>query len=212
MSINLNKKTGINLTKGGSISLEKSGKQLDEVCIGMNWGGIQKKMFFGLFNAPTVSVDLDGSVAMFNQNGILLDMVWFRQLVSMDNAIRHSGDDRTGDTAKADDIDNEIIRLNLRMINPDAHQIFFFLNSFKKQSFSEIPYAKIRVFEGNTQEVKEVLATFNLASEPAFAGKVGMIMGKLVRTRSNWEFKAIGEPINTFEPNSTAELIAKKYL
>ena len=46
MSIELNKKTGINLSKGSRISLEKDGHKLEEVCIGLNWGSIKKPAFF----------------------------------------------------------------------------------------------------------------------------------------------------------------------
>ncbi len=125
MAIDINKKTGINLSKGSSISLEKNGKILTEVCIGMNWGGIIKKGFLGL-SSSVEAVDLDGSVAFFDSQGMCLDTVYYRKLVSDDQAVKHSGDDRSGDSKKDDGLDNEVIQILLPKVNPDVSQIVFF--------------------------------------------------------------------------------------
>jgi tellurium resistance protein TerZ len=211
MSISLDKKTGINLKKGSSISLEKEGKKLEQVCIGLNWGAIEKKQFFGFFKDKE-AVDLDGSVSMFDRNGKMLDTVYYKKLQSFDYSIKHSGDDRQGDSGGDDDQDNEVIQINLTAVNPEVEQIVFYLNSFKEQSFSTIPYSKIRIFEGNRKNVVEVFATFNLSAEESFAGKVSMIMGKLVRKAHNWEFKAIGEAIAAKGINETIKVIQDSYL
>jgi tellurium resistance protein TerZ len=212
MNINLDKKTGINLKKGSSISLEKAGKLLEEVCIGLNWGAIQKKGgFLNLFK-ENINVDLDGSVSMFDKNGSALDTVYYKKLISSDQAISHSGDDRGGDIGGDDDKDNEILQINLKKVDPNIEQIVFYLNSFKEQDFAEIPYSKIRIFEGTKSEVKEVFATFNLSADTQFAGKISMIMGKLVRTRNNWTFQTIGEAIAAKNITETIREIQLKYL
>ncbi|MCU0444067.1 MAG: TerD family protein [Microscillaceae bacterium] len=211
MSISLDKKTGINLKKGSSISLEKGGKKLEQVCIGLNWGIIEKKQFFGLLKERE-SVDLDGSVTMFDRQGNMIDTVYYRKLQSDDLAIKHSGDDRIGDSAGDDDLDNEVIEINLNLVRDDVAQIVFYLNSYKGQSFSTIPYSKIRIFEGSRRNVVEVFATFNLSAEASFAGKISMIMGKLVRQGQTWEFKAIGDAIAVKGINETIAVIQKSYL
>lgn len=211
MSISLNKKTGINLKKGSSISLEKAGKTYDRICIGVNWGMIKTKQLFGLISSNE-SVDLDGSVAVFDKDGNRIDLVYYSSLISKDKAIVHSGDDREGDS-KTDDFDNEIIEIELNKIDVEATQLVFFLNSYKGQDFAEIPYSKIRIFEGNKREVREVLATFNLSAEPKYAGQTSMVMGKMIRHASGkWEFKAIGEAIRAPHMTQTLDIIAKEYL
>ena len=212
MSIQLNKKTGINLKKGSSISLEKEGKLLRNVCIGINWGAIKKKS--GLFNLFTqnVDVDLDGSVSMFNEYGVVLDTVSYKKLKSFDRSIIHSGDDRGGDEYGDDGKDNEVIQINLSKTDSQVTQIVFYLNSYLGQDFAEIPYSKIRIFEGNKNQVKEVFATFNLSADPQFAGKVSMIMGKLIRTKNNWRFHVIGDAVATKNIGHTIKLIKKQYL
>lgn len=211
MSIELNKKTGINLSKGSSISLKKEERKLEEICIGINWGAIQKKFMISFFN-ETETVDLDGSASMFDASGTMLDTVYYRKLLSKDQAVRHSGDDRKGDMDKADDFDNEVIQVNLKNVNPDIHQIVFYINSFKGQDFATIPYSKIRIFEGNPKQVTSVFATFNLSSEAGFAGKVSMIMGKMVREEGGWKFVTIGEAIGARNIDETIKTIQSKYL
>ena len=211
MAIKLNKSTGINLKKGSSISLEKDGKRLEQVCIGLNWGAMQKSSLFGLVK-HTENVDLDGSVTMFDSHGKELDTVYYGNLVSGDQSIRHSGDDVVGDTSGDDALDNEVIQINLLKVKPQVETIFIYLNSYKRQDFAHIPYSKVRVFEGNNKEVRSVFATFNLSADPSFAGNVSMIMGKLVRTRSSWEFITIGEPISARDIKGTIETIQNKYL
>lgn len=211
MGISLNKKTGINLKKGSSISLEKQGKLLEEVCIGLNWGAIQRKVLFGLVKSAE-SVDLDGSVSMFDQAKNEVDTVYYSKLKSKDGAITHSGDDRSGDAGADDGLDNEVIEINLRKVNPEVEQIVFYLNSYNGQDFSHIPYSKIRIFEGDKNRVSDVFATFNLSADESFAGSVSMILGKLVRTRNNWKFETIGDAVSSRKIQDTIPLIQEKYL
>ncbi len=211
MSIELNKKTGINLSKGSSISLKKEERKLEELCVGINWGAIQKKFMISFFN-ETETVDLDGSASMFDASGAMLDTVYYRKLLSKDQAVKHSGDDRKGDLDKADDFDNEVIQVNLKNVNANIQQIVFYINSFKGQDFATIPYSKIRIFEGNPKQVTSVFATFNLSSENSFAGKVSMIMGKMVREEGGWKFVTIGEAIGAKNIDETIKTIQSKYL
>jgi tellurium resistance protein TerZ len=207
--MDLTKKTGINLEKGSKISLTKENKRLEQVCIGLDWGTIKKKTL-GLFNTE-VAVDLDASVAMFDENNRKVDVVFFNRLLSSDGSVRHSGDDRKGDSS-ADNTDNEIVFINLPKVHPKITTIVFFLNSYKGQDFQTIPYSKIRIFEGNKHEVISVFATFNLSADAAYAGKVAMVMGKLIRVGDSWEFQTIGEASNTSDINETIEEIKAKHL
>lgn len=209
--VNLNKSTGINLTKGSNISLEKNGINLTEITIGLNWGAIKTKGFLGIFDS-TETVDLDGTIATFDANGNWIDTVYYKKLVSSDKSIRHSGDDRTGDTGNPDEFDNEIIYIDLTAVAHRVTSIFIFLNSYKKQDFDAIPYSKIRIYEGNPQHKKSTFATFNLSKEAGFAGKVSMIMGKVFRKGSNWEFKTIGEAIDATNIDETIDVILEKYV
>ncbi len=212
MSIQLDKKTGINLSKGSKISLEKEGKKLEEVCIGLNWGAIKKSILFNLIK-QTIAVDLDGSVTTYDENKQIVETVYYRKLRSKDGAIVHSGDDRDGDIYGDDELDNEVIEINLNKVNPKVKYIVFYLNSYNGQDFSEIPYSKIRIFEGNSKRVDSVFATFNLSAEEAFKKHVSMVLGKLTRKENGqWEFTAIGEAVPTKNIDETILYIQKHYL
>jgi tellurium resistance protein TerZ len=203
----------IDLKKGNKISLEKAGLPLQQVSIGLNWGAIQKKMLFGLWTDQE-AVDLDGSVVTFDREGQSLEAVYYRKLRSADGAIRHSGDDREGDTTKPDDLDNEVIQIDLTRVDPQVQQVFLFLNSYKGQDFATIPYSRVRVYEGFGigGEPRKVFATFNLSAEAAYAGHISMLLGKLVRHEANWQFQALGEAVEAKGINATIAVIKAKYL
>jgi len=199
----------INLKKGSHINLMKSGSR-HRVCVGINWGAIHQKVWFGLLK-QTEDVDLDGSAAIYDQSKKLIEVVYFRNLRSKDNAVLHSGDDLTGDQHGDDGLDNEVITIDFRKITPNARSIVLFLNSYKKQDFSDIPYSKIRIYEGTAQRVDKVLADFNLSSDKGFSGYVSMVMGKFYLENDDWKFEAIGEPTKTGRILDTLDVIQEKY-
>ncbi len=202
----------INLTKGSTIELTKSnGSALEHICVGLNWGSIQVKSFFGLLTSNR-DVDLDGSAAIFDHDRKLLDTVYFKNLKSKDGAIRHSGDDLTGDAEGDDQKDNEVITIDLRLLNPNARTIVLFLNSYQKQDFADIPYSKVKIYEGTIHKVDDVLASFNLSADKEFAGYVSMVMGKFIKEGAGWHFKAIGEPIRSTRVFDSVEEIQRKFL
>ncbi|MGD1839957.1 MAG: TerD family protein [Thermonemataceae bacterium] len=211
MSLDLNKKTGINLSKGSKISLEKDGKHLEEVCVGLNWGAIKRPVFFGLFK-ETVAVDLDGSVTMYDENKSIVETVYYKKLRSKDGAIIHSGDDRDGDVMGDDGFDNEVIQVKLNQVNPKVQTIVFYLNSYNGQDFADVPYSKIRIFEGSPHKVNSVFATFNLSAEESFKGSISMVMGKLIRSGNNWEFLTIGDAVPAKNIDETIVYVKENYL
>jgi tellurium resistance protein TerZ len=134
------------------------------------------------------------------------------KLMSADSALRHSGDDLAGDSGGDDGLDNEIITVDLTRLNPNVAQIYFFINNAGKEDFSQIPYAKIRMYEGTPTMVKEVFASYNVSAEPQFAGKKSMILGKLYKKDGEWKFNAIGDPTEDVFLGQTIHRIIKSYL
>ena len=200
----------INLQKGQKIDLTKhNGERLTDFCVGVNWGMIEKSTFFG---PKKIAVDLDASCAMFDANNQLLDVVYFGQLTSRDQSIRHSGDDRQGDDNGDDGLDNEILSVNLPRVSPQVDKIVFFLNSYNQQDFGDIPFASARLYEGTPTRVKEIYATYNVANDISFQGSVSMILGKLYRHNGAWKFAAIGVPTKDRTLAETVSTIACKFL
>lgn len=201
----------IRLEKGQRINLEKnSGLKLTNVCVGVNWGAIVKKGWLGM--TKTEAVDLDASCAEFDAEGNIIDRVWFSHLKSKDGAIKHSGDDLTGDMDGDDGLDNEVILVDLTKLNPKTEKIAFVLNSFKGQDFKIIPFASIRIYEGTPTSVKEVFATYDIANDSAFAGSVSMVLGVFYKRNGEWKFNAIGEPTQDLDFENTLKTVKQKYL
>ncbi|GEP92607.1 tellurium resistance protein TerZ [Chitinophaga terrae (ex Kim and Jung 2007)] len=202
----------INLQKGQRISLEKSnGTKLQHVCVGINWGAIEKKGLFGLGKTKE-AVDLDGSCALFNEQKQLLEVVYFGNLRSKDSAVIHSGDDLTGDMNGNDGLDNEVITLDFSRLNSNINYVAFVLNSFRGHDFGTIPFASIRIYEGTPSRVNEVFATYDIASGPGFAGHVSMVMGVFYKKNGEWKFNAIGEPTRDRKLEQTVNTVAQQYL
>lgn len=198
----------ISLQKGQKISLEKSnGTTLKSLCVGVNWGAIEKKGFFG---TKKVAVDLDASCAVFDANKQLLDVVYFGQLTAA--GIRHSGDDLTGDMDGDDGLDNEVINVNLDQLAHNADHVVFVLNSFRGQDFKTIPFASIRLYEGTASRVDSVHAVYDIANDPKFAGSVSMVLGKLYKHNDSWKFAAIGETTPDRELKGTITTVTQAYL
>jgi tellurium resistance protein TerZ len=207
--MNFVKKSGINLKKGSSISLEKKGRAISRVMVGINWGTI-KHQLFGL-TLGSSAVDLDSSVAVISERRVI-DNVYYRKLRSNDGAVFHSGDDRVGDRHGDDGADNETIHVDFKTLNPAVDQVVFYLNSFEEQDFETIPYAKIRVIDATYPHDLEELATFNLATDKTFKGYVSMVLGKFVRTNSGWDFKTVGEPIRARNINECIRDISTAFV
>lgn len=202
----------INLQKGQRISLEKSnGSKLQNVCVGINWGAIEKKGFFGL-GATKEAVDLDASCILYDEGKKLIDVVYFGHLQSKDRAVKHSGDDLTGDMAGNDGRDNEVITVDFATLSPSVTYVAFVLNSFRGQDFGTIPFASIRIYEGTPTRVNEVFATYDIAHSKDFAGHVSMVMGVFYKKNGEWKFNAIGEPTRDRKLEETVKTVTATYL
>ncbi|WP_067516682.1 TerD family protein [Endozoicomonas ascidiicola] len=200
----------ISLQKGQRISLKKeSGSSLQSMCIGVNWGAIIKKGFFG--GQKVEAVDLDASVGIFDENSQLIDTVSFRQLKSRCGGIVHSGDDLTGDVDGDDGLDNEVIKIDLNKLNPKATQLAFVLNSFRGHDFKDIPFARIRIYEGTPERVDQEFARFDIANDASFSGAVSMIMGKLYKHNGEWKFNSIGQATRDTKLEQTLASFSREY-
>lgn len=181
----------VNLSKGQKISLEKeAGGTLTKIVMGLGWDAVKSKGFFG-FGGSAPEIDLDASCLLFNEQNVLVDVVFFRQLKSKDGSIVHTGDNRTG----AGDGDDEQIIVDLSRVPANVKSLVFTVNSFTGQNFSQVENATCRIVNGsNNQEI----ARFNLTT---LGNHTAQIMSKVYRHNNEWKMHAIGEIGNgrTFE-------------
>lgn len=217
----------INLAKGQRIDLKKStGASLTQFCVGVNWGSIELSRGFLGFGKKIQNVDLDLSAVLVDDGGVYCDHIYSPlykaellarfglppgKLAAANGALQHTGDDRAGDSGGDDGLDNEIITVNLASIPSRIAQVFFFLNNCGQEDFSQIPYAKIRMFEGTPERVKEVFASYNVAAEPRYRGRRALIMARLYRKEGEWKFAAIGDATEDVFVGQTVARIVSEY-
>jgi tellurium resistance protein TerZ len=171
---------GVNLSKGQSVSLVKSGGGgLTRVRMGLGWDAVKKR---GLFGSRARNIDLDASALMFGADGTLLDQVWFQQLTSKDGSVQHTGDNLTG----AGEGDDESIRVHLDGVPAAITSIVFTVNSFTGQDFSQIENAFCRLVDETTETE---VARYDLTGSGRHTAQ---IMSKVSRTADGWEMTAIG--------------------
>ena len=175
----------ISLTKGQTISLEKSGGgALSKVTMGIGWDVRKAKGLGRLFGGGGGGdIDLDASCLLFDANRQMLDAVWFRQLKSNEGSIVHTGDNRTG----AGDGDDEQIMVDLGNVPSHMTTLVFTVNSFTGDTFDRIENAYCRLVDATTNTE---MARFDLSGSGTHTGQV---MAKLSRSGSGWEMKALGE-------------------
>lgn len=173
----------VNLQKGQKISLVKeAGGTLTNIIMGLGWDPVKKTGFLG-FGGGSKSIDLDASCLLFDENKVLVDSVWFRQLRSRDGSIQHTGDNLTG----AGEGDDEQIIVNLNSVPANIKSLVFTVNSFTGQDFSQVANAFCRIV--NKSNNKE-LARYELSVQ---GNHKAQIMAKVYRHNGEWKMHAIGE-------------------
>jgi tellurium resistance protein TerZ len=178
---------GISLVKGQTVSLAKpSGPALTRVRMGLGWDAktIAKRSFFGSVKQIQQDIDLDASAILCSQRKIV-DTVYFGQLRSKDGSLTHTGDNRTG----AGEGDDESIIVDLPHVDASVDAIYFVVNSYSGQSFSQIDNATVRVVDASARD--QELVRYDLSGT---GNHTAMIMAKLTRSGGTWNFTAIGQP------------------
>ncbi|MDR0559204.1 MAG: TerD family protein [Prevotellaceae bacterium] len=201
----------VRLGKRQIIKLEKeNGAKLKNICVGINWGSIERK---GLLCCKrTEYVDLDASCATFSRQNKTLELIYFGNLKSKNGSIRHSGDDSTGNMNENNEPDNEVITVDLEKLPEEVAKIAFVLNSFRGYDFKLIPFASIRIYEGCSTQDNEIFATYDAVNDATFAGSVSMIMGILYKHNDGWKFYAVGEAARENNLQDILLTVISKYL
>ncbi|WP_461030938.1 TerD family protein, partial [Streptomyces sparsus] len=171
--INLDKGR-VDLQKHQTVSLVKNNQPLRSALVmGLGW----EPAFRGK------SIDLDASVIAYDANRKKIDACYFGKLAILNGAVRHSGDNLTGEGAG----DDETITVHLDGLPPEVTGLVFTVNSFTGQKFSEVAKAYCRLLDERGEELVRFALT---GSAPPTA----VLMCKFVRQFSGeWEMTALGD-------------------
>ena len=186
---------GVNLQKGQKVNLKKAdGQALSRIRVGLGWDPVEQEKKGGLFGAifggSAPDIDCDASVIVC-QGGRLAsrdDVVYFGNLKHSSGAIRHTGDNLTGEGEG----DDEQILVDLTAVPAAYDKLVFVVNIYdcqsRKQDFGMIANAFIRICDENTGEE---FCRYNLSE--SYAGMTAMIFGEIYRYNGEWKFNAIGQ-------------------
>ncbi|MET9892944.1 TerD family protein [Streptomyces sp. NPDC006465] len=172
--INLDKGR-VSLQKNQTVSLVKGGSPfLAKVQMGLGW----EPAFRGK------DIDLDASVIAYGPQRNHIDSCYFGKLSIVNGAIKHSGDNLTGEGGG----DDEVITVDLGRLPQEVTGLVFTVNSFSGQKFTEVAKAYCRLLDAATGEE---LVRFDLTNAEA---QTGVMMAKLIKQFSGeWEMTAMGD-------------------
>ena len=181
----------VNLQKGQKVDLKKSnGSKLTKLMVGLGWdaatqeGGFFKKLFSG-------KKDIDCDASVFICRGGKLsgadDIVYFGNLTHKSGAVKHMGDNLTGEGEG----DDEQIFVDLDKMPSDVDKLVFVVNVYqavsRNQHFGMIKNAFIRIVDGDTGEE---LIHYNLSDN--YDNMLAMVAGEVYKRGNDWKFNAIG--------------------
>lgn len=177
----------VNLQKGQKVSLTKSdGGKLTKLMVGLGWDAIEQEekggFFSRMFGGGKKDFDCDASVFVCKGGRItnVDDIVYFGNLEHKSGAVKHMGDNLTGEGEG----DDEQIFVDLNKIPADFDKLVFVVNIYKaverKQDFGIIKNAFIRIIDNDNGEE---LCRYNLSGGD-YNGMLAMIVGEVYSYRS----------------------------
>ena len=174
--------SGINLSKGGNISLSKSAPGLTSVLLGLGWDPR---------STDGTEFDLDASAFMLsvaNKVRSSADFIFYNQPASACGSVKHGGDNKSGQG----DGDDEAIIVDLAKIPADVAKIVITVTindaDARRQNFGQVGGAFIRVVNNaNNQEITK----YDLSED--YSTETAMIFGELYRNGAEWKFRAVGQ-------------------
>lgn len=167
----------INLQKGQRESINAP-----KFTVGLGWDT----------NSSTTGTDfdLDTSVFILGENKKLLSdshLVFYNNLKSPNEAVVHTGDNRTG----AGDGDDEQILVDLSKIEPNAAEICIVVTiheaAQRGQNFGQVRNSFIRIFDSVTNQ--EML---KYELEEDFSIETAVEFGRIYKRNGEWKFEAVG--------------------
>lgn len=171
----------INLVKGQKVDLTKDNANLKHLRVGLGWDA---NRFDGS------AFDLDACAFLLNKDGkarIEGDMVYYNHLTHDSGAVKHSGDNLTGDGGG----DDETIFVDLSKVPNNIEKIDFAITIYmaqeRMQNFGMVQNAYVRVLDDDTNEE---LVRYDLSED--YSTETALVMGELYRHGNEWKFTAIG--------------------
>ena len=169
------------MKKKEKINLSHSNSDINKIIIGFSWDE-------NTINGQ--SPECDASVFMLGSDGKIPDdgyFVFYNNLISTDGSVKHNGDNRIGFGEGLD----ENIDITLSAVNSDIEQLVFTITINNPEAgfnFSTVQNACVKVYNAVNNSI---ICQYQL--EESAIECDSLIIGRLYRNESEWEFEAIGQ-------------------
>jgi len=170
------------LTKGQKVDLTKSNPGLKSITVGLGW---DTNRYDG-----GNDFDLDASAFLLGANGKVTgdrDFVFYSNPSDPSGAVRHGGDNRTGEGEG----DDEQILVDLSAVPAQIERIAFTVTIYeaeaRRQNFGQVSNAFVRIVD-NASGAE--IVRYDL--EEDFSIETALVVGELYRHNGEWKFNAVG--------------------
>lgn len=169
------------LVKGQKVDLTKANPALAKIKVGLGWD----------IDSSDQTLDLDAVALMVNTAGQLAsreNIIFYNNLISQDEAVQLSKDNRTGEGSG----DDEQIIIDLKKISSDIQKIILAIHihegEAKNQDFSQAKNAYIQIDDAQSGQL---LHRFDLGTD--LLKGTGIIAGEVYLHNGEWKFSAVGQ-------------------
>ena len=138
--------------------------------------------------------DLDASAFLIGANGKVRkqeDFVFYGNLQHESGAVKHMGDNLTGEG----DGDDEQIQVDLSLIPDDVMKVVFTVTIYdsdvRRQNFGQVSNAFIRIVD---EDKNTEFLHYDLGED--FSIETAVVVGEIYRYNGEWKFNAIGSGFN----------------
>lgn len=183
----------VSLKKGQGVNLKKDAPNLKRVLIGLGWD--PEKKFLG------PDMDIDASIICIDGNGHKESVVYYGNLRHSSGAIRHYGDNLTGDG----DGDDEQIEIRLDDIPARISRLAVIINIYyaysRNQDFGKVKNCFVHASDLDTGNE---LVRYDIDGN--FDKQTGIFVADIYRYNGEWKFKAIGEGVKVADINEMVRM------
>ncbi len=174
----------VNLSKGQRVSLDKN---MTHALIGLGWDTNRYDSGYDF--------DLDACAFMLGANGKVRkdeDFVFYGNLKSPEGAVRHTGDNLTGEGEG----DDEVLIIDFTKVPADVQKIAITVTIYdaqvRNQNFGQVSNAYVRVakMENENDMVGIEELKFDLAEE--FSIETALVVCEIYKKDGDWKFNAVG--------------------
>ena len=176
----------INLSKGQKVNLSKAAPGLKHILVGLGW---DTNRYDG-----GADFDLDASAFITDASGKCesdKDFIFYGNKEHPSGAVKHMGDNRTGDGEG----DDEQIFVDLSAVPANIDKIAVTVTIYdadkRRQNFGQVSNSYCRIVN---DETGEEIVRYDLGED--YSIETSMVVGELYRNNGEWKFNAIGQGTN----------------